>query len=103
VLYLHSIPLFVVMTESRSLQISKYCNVAAAAFLVQDYFLTLESEVSWAVRKRWSLPRGIFTVARYVPFIGTGLALASALDNSVLHCSWYAGNGTFMYLQFPLD
>ncbi|EIW76312.1 hypothetical protein CONPUDRAFT_76682 [Coniophora puteana RWD-64-598 SS2] len=69
----------------------QYSNVAAAAFLLQDYFLTLESEVSWTARKRWSLPRVIFTVARYVPFIGTGLTLASALNINIVTAFHFLG------------
>ncbi|KAF9237237.1 hypothetical protein BU15DRAFT_63302 [Melanogaster broomeanus] len=41
--------------------------------MVFDYLITIEDEVRWIWGRRWDITRLIFTVSRYVPFLGTGL------------------------------
>ncbi|KAF9237221.1 hypothetical protein BU15DRAFT_76127 [Melanogaster broomeanus] len=63
--------------EFAGLQTSKaslhYFNVAGIAILVFDYFITIEDEARWVWGRRWDTTRLIFTVSRYLPFLGTGL------------------------------
>ncbi|KAF9236962.1 hypothetical protein BU15DRAFT_76452 [Melanogaster broomeanus] len=40
---------------------------------VFDYLITIEDEVRWVWGGKWDTTRVIFTVSRYVPFVGTGL------------------------------
>jgi len=59
--------------EFAGLQMSKYFNVAGIAILVFDYLITIEDEARWVWDRKWDTTRLIFTVSRYVPFLGTGL------------------------------
>ncbi|KAF9237220.1 hypothetical protein BU15DRAFT_63287 [Melanogaster broomeanus] len=40
---------------------------------VFDYLITIEDEARWVWGRRWDTTRFIFTVSRYLPFLGTGL------------------------------
>ncbi|KAF9237231.1 hypothetical protein BU15DRAFT_76136 [Melanogaster broomeanus] len=63
--------------EFAELQTSKaslhYFNGAGIAILVFDYLITIEDEARWVWGREWDTTRLIFTVSRYIPFLGTGL------------------------------
>ncbi|KAG1742997.1 hypothetical protein EDD22DRAFT_958836 [Suillus occidentalis] len=65
--------------DNFGLQLAKYTNVAAAAILIYDYFVTLYSEVRWAYGRKWGIIRITFTVSRYVPFAGALMTSYSAV------------------------
>lgn len=65
--------------DNFGLQLAKYTNVAAAAILIYDYFVTLYSEVQWACGRKWGIIRTTFTVSRYVPFAGALMTSYSAV------------------------
>ncbi|TFK17193.1 hypothetical protein FA15DRAFT_356076 [Coprinopsis marcescibilis] len=56
-------------------QNSKYVPVAILAYLVVDYFQTLEAEVTYMWRGRLSLLKALFFVTRYLPFIEIPLSV----------------------------
>ncbi|KAG1739560.1 hypothetical protein EDB19DRAFT_837814 [Suillus lakei] len=60
-------------------QASKYCNVGTFAVLIFDYFITLEAESQWVWHRKWTFVRFIFTISRYLPFVGIGMTFAGAL------------------------
>ncbi|KAG1739559.1 hypothetical protein EDB19DRAFT_837718 [Suillus lakei] len=61
------------------IQASKYCNVGAFAVLIFDYFITLEAESQWVLRRKWTFVRFIFTISRYLPFFGIGMTFTAAI------------------------
>ncbi|KAG2120249.1 hypothetical protein DEU56DRAFT_114681 [Suillus clintonianus] len=61
------------------IQASKYCNVGTFAVLVFDYCITLEAESQWVWHRKWTFVRFIFTISRYLPFVGIGMTFAAAL------------------------
>lgn len=67
------------VADNFGLQLAKYTNVAAAAILIYDYFVTLYAEVQWACGRKWGIIRITFTVSRYVPFAGALMTSYSAV------------------------
>ncbi|KAG1805865.1 hypothetical protein EV424DRAFT_1544202 [Suillus variegatus] len=65
--------------DTFGLQLAKYTNVAAAAILIYDYFVTLHSEVRWTRGRKWGIIRTTFTISRYAPFAGALMTLYSAI------------------------
>jgi len=61
------------ISELAGLQTSKYFNVAGIAILVFDYLITVKDEARWVWGRKWGTTRLIFTVSRYILFLGTGL------------------------------
>ncbi|KAG1730448.1 hypothetical protein EDB19DRAFT_2027476 [Suillus lakei] len=61
------------------LQIAKYANISGLAILVFDYCITFQEEVHWTWSRPWGLTRIIFTISRYLPFVGAGLTAYGAL------------------------
>ncbi|KAG0698676.1 hypothetical protein DFH29DRAFT_1002603 [Suillus ampliporus] len=59
------------------IQASKYFNVGTFAVLIFDYCITLEAE--WVWHRKWTLVRFIFTISRYLPFVGIGITFTAAL------------------------
>ncbi|EJC98750.1 uncharacterized protein FOMMEDRAFT_161583 [Fomitiporia mediterranea MF3/22] len=51
------------------LQISAYIDTACFAILFYDYLLTLEDERTLIWQSNWSLPKVVFLVTRYLPYI----------------------------------
>ncbi|PFH48723.1 hypothetical protein AMATHDRAFT_64736 [Amanita thiersii Skay4041] len=47
----------------------RYCEVAAATVLFFDYFLTLDSEVTFIWQPDWGIVKALFLLMRYVPFV----------------------------------
>ncbi|KAF8431936.1 hypothetical protein L210DRAFT_3650757 [Boletus edulis BED1] len=61
------------VSEVAGLQTSNYFNVAGMAILTYDYVITLEDEARWVWGRKWDVTRFVFTVSRYLPFVGAGL------------------------------
>ncbi|KAG1731760.1 hypothetical protein EDB19DRAFT_1736395 [Suillus lakei] len=66
-------------SEVADLQISKYANIGAFAILIFDFCITFQDEVKWTWSRSWGITRVIFTISRYLPFIGSGLTAYAAL------------------------
>ncbi|KAH7885535.1 hypothetical protein F5I97DRAFT_1409512 [Phlebopus sp. FC_14] len=60
------------------LRVSETGIIAAAALLAFDYCLTFEREVRWVYGTKWTLARIHFTLSRYLPFVGVGLAIETS-------------------------
>ncbi|KIK43097.1 hypothetical protein CY34DRAFT_11947 [Suillus luteus UH-Slu-Lm8-n1] len=67
------------VSEVADLQITKYTNIGSLAILVFDYCITFQDEVQWTWFRRWDLIRVIFTISRYLPFVGSGMTAYAAL------------------------
>ncbi|KAG2055273.1 hypothetical protein BDR06DRAFT_1020478 [Suillus hirtellus] len=67
------------VSEVADLQISKYTNIGSLAILVFDYCITFQDEVRWTWSRPWGLIRVVFTISRYLPFVGSGLTAYAAL------------------------
>ncbi|KAG1751777.1 hypothetical protein EDB19DRAFT_2000595 [Suillus lakei] len=76
------------------IQASKYCNVGTFAVLVFDYCITLEAEFQWVWHRKWTFVRFIFTMSRYLPFLGIGMTFAAALRTQYYPGESCAGYGT---------
>ncbi|KAG1727053.1 uncharacterized protein EDB91DRAFT_1254020 [Suillus paluster] len=61
------------------IQASKYINVGTFAVLIFDYCITLEAESQWVWHRKWTFVRFIFTISRYLPFVGIGMTFIAAL------------------------
>ncbi|KAG0695866.1 hypothetical protein DFH29DRAFT_247432 [Suillus ampliporus] len=61
------------------IQASKYSNVGIFAVLIFDYCITLEAESQWVWHRKWTLVRFMFTISRYLPFVGIGMTFTAAL------------------------
>ncbi|KAJ8587397.1 hypothetical protein M405DRAFT_863794 [Rhizopogon salebrosus TDB-379] len=64
---------------STGLQTAQYVTVGAMAVAIYDYCLTIAAEVKLVWGQRWTVIRVIFTLARYVPFIGVAMATYAAV------------------------
>ncbi|KAG1894701.1 uncharacterized protein F5891DRAFT_711995 [Suillus fuscotomentosus] len=69
----------VLFSEIADLQISKFANIGAFAILIFDFCITFQDEVKWTWTRPWDIIRVIFTISRYLPFIGSGLTAYAAL------------------------
>ncbi|KAG1776618.1 hypothetical protein EV702DRAFT_1279156 [Suillus placidus] len=67
------------VSDVADLQISKYANIGSLAVLIFDYCITFQDEVKWTWFRPWDLTRVIFTISRYLPFIGSGMTAYAAL------------------------
>lgn len=67
------------VSEVADLQIAKYTNIGSLAILVFDYCVTFQDEVHLTWFRRWDLIRVIFTISRYLPFVGSGMTAYAAL------------------------
>ncbi|KAG0709684.1 hypothetical protein DFH29DRAFT_10556 [Suillus ampliporus] len=67
------------VAEVVDLQISKYANLGGLAILIYDYCITFQDEVQWGWSRPWGVTRVIFTISRYLPFVGTGMTAYTAL------------------------
>ncbi|KAG2135509.1 hypothetical protein DEU56DRAFT_807374 [Suillus clintonianus] len=74
------------------IQASKYCNVGTFAVLIFDYCITLEAESQWVWHRKWTFVRSIFTISRYLPFVGIGMTFAAALRTQ-----YYPGESCVVY------
>jgi hypothetical protein len=70
------------LSEVADLQISKYANIGTLAILIFDYCITFEDEVHWTWSRPWGLIRIIFTISRYLPFVGSGMTAYAVLRPS---------------------
>ncbi|KAF5348772.1 hypothetical protein D9756_009740 [Leucocoprinus leucothites] len=50
-------------------EIGRYSDGAAAAFFIYDYLLTLNLEVQLIWESPWSIPKALFLLNRYLPFL----------------------------------
>ncbi|KAF9219681.1 hypothetical protein BS17DRAFT_381266 [Gyrodon lividus] len=75
------------ISEVAGLQTTKYSNVAGLAILIFDFVITIEDEVQWVWGRSWDATRVIFTMSRYLPFLGMGMTAYSALRSSSEPCS----------------
>ncbi|KAG2078702.1 hypothetical protein BDR04DRAFT_329830 [Suillus decipiens] len=57
------------ITAARSLQFTTYIGASMTAFLVYDYACSLNEEWTFLLRSKWSKVKGLYIVARYLPFI----------------------------------
>ncbi|KAG2095873.1 uncharacterized protein F5147DRAFT_840064 [Suillus discolor] len=69
----------ILFSEIADLQISKFANIGAFAILIFDFCITFQDEVKWTWTRPWDIIRVIFTISRYLPFIGSGLTAYAAL------------------------
>ncbi|KAG1725618.1 uncharacterized protein EDB91DRAFT_1254668 [Suillus paluster] len=73
------------ISEVADLQISKYANrevlvdLGGLAILIYDYCITFQDEVQWTWSRPWGFTRVIFTISRYLPFVGAGMTAYAAL------------------------
>ncbi|KAF8121556.1 hypothetical protein EV363DRAFT_480209 [Boletus edulis] len=74
------------VSEVAGLQISKYFNVGGMAILAYDYVITLEDEARWVWGRKWDVTRFVFTVSRYLPFVGVGLTGYAAFRTASQPC-----------------
>ncbi|KAF8548810.1 hypothetical protein OG21DRAFT_1489059 [Imleria badia] len=65
----------------------QYFNVAGMAILMYDYVITLEDEVQWVWGRGWDSTRFIFTVSRYLPFVGMVITVYAFLRSTSQPCS----------------
>ncbi|KAG1743086.1 hypothetical protein EDB19DRAFT_584966 [Suillus lakei] len=54
-------------------------DLGGLAILLFDYCVTFQDEVQWTWSRPWGLTRVIFTISRYLPFIGSGMTAYAAL------------------------
>ncbi|KAG2151656.1 uncharacterized protein EDB93DRAFT_1138934 [Suillus bovinus] len=66
-------------SEVADIQVSKFSNIGAFAILIFDFCITFQDEVEWTWFRPWDITRVIFTISRYLPFIGSGLTTYAAL------------------------
>ncbi|KAG1739460.1 uncharacterized protein EDB91DRAFT_1135369 [Suillus paluster] len=57
------------IAAARSLQTYTYIYASMATFWTYDYACSLHQEWSFLLRSRWSKVKGLYVVARYVPFL----------------------------------
>ncbi|KAF8121555.1 hypothetical protein EV363DRAFT_1457534 [Boletus edulis] len=74
------------VSEVAGLQTSDYFNVAGMAILTYDYVITLEDEARWVWGRKWDVTRFVFTVSRYLPFVGAGLTGYAAFRSTSQPC-----------------
>ncbi|KAH7921020.1 hypothetical protein BV22DRAFT_1198510 [Leucogyrophana mollusca] len=67
--------------ELMGLQTAKYLSVSAMAILLIDYFITFQAEIYWVWGRKWNTTRVIFTISRYLPFVGTAMTMYAAVVN----------------------
>ncbi|KAG1718253.1 hypothetical protein EDB19DRAFT_2031482 [Suillus lakei] len=67
------------VSEVGDLQITKYTNIGSLAILIFDFCITFQDEVHWIWSRPWNFIRMIFTISRYLPFVGSGLTAYAAL------------------------
>ncbi|KAG1870849.1 hypothetical protein F4604DRAFT_1926402 [Suillus subluteus] len=58
-----------------SISFSEFANLGAFAILIFDFCITFQDEVKWTWFRPWDTIRVIFTISRYLPFIGSGLTV----------------------------
>ncbi|KIJ61007.1 hypothetical protein HYDPIDRAFT_42934 [Hydnomerulius pinastri MD-312] len=68
-----------IVTQLGQRQLAMYFNVAALAIFVFDYCVTFSSEVQHIWGRKWETTRFVFTMSRYVPFIGSAMTCYNAL------------------------
>ncbi|KIK43169.1 hypothetical protein CY34DRAFT_804093 [Suillus luteus UH-Slu-Lm8-n1] len=57
------------VAETRSLQVYTYLYTSMATFWIYDYACSLHLEWTFLLRSRWSKVKGLYIIARYVPFL----------------------------------
>ncbi|KAF9465297.1 hypothetical protein BDZ94DRAFT_389547 [Collybia nuda] len=57
------------------LQLSTYIFMSGTAFLVTDWFFTLDLEVQYAWNGTWNIGRILFFLTRYSPFFELALRM----------------------------
>ncbi|OAX38607.1 hypothetical protein K503DRAFT_770312 [Rhizopogon vinicolor AM-OR11-026] len=70
------------VSEIAGLQTSKYANIGGLAILIFDYCITFQDEVKLTWSRPWDITRIIFTISRYLPFVGIALTAHAALHVS---------------------
>lgn len=56
-------------------RIISYCTFASGTVVVLDWLLTFDLEVSLVWRAKWTVMKGLYLLARYLPFVDIVLAL----------------------------
>ncbi|KAF9237244.1 hypothetical protein BU15DRAFT_63307 [Melanogaster broomeanus] len=81
-----------------------FLEVGGMAILLFDYVITIQDEVRWIWRRSWDATRVIFTLSRYLPFLGTALTAHVALCSNSDACpSSNAENGDFFALSVSVS
>ncbi|KAG1851248.1 hypothetical protein C8R48DRAFT_726485 [Suillus tomentosus] len=75
-------------SEIADLQISKFANIGAFAILIFDFCITFPDEVKWTWARPWDIIRVIFTISRYLPFIGSGLTAYGDSSTLIILIFW---------------
>jgi len=68
------------ITALEHLRIVTYFNVASAALLIYDYFLTFTREVTLIWPAQWNLMKVLFLLTRYLPFIDAWILVYNHLQ-----------------------
>ncbi|KAG1805623.1 hypothetical protein EV424DRAFT_1558713 [Suillus variegatus] len=78
----------ILFSEIADLQISKFANIGAFAILIFDFCITFQDEVKWTWTRPWDIIRVIFTISRYLPFIGSGLTAYGDSSTLIILIFW---------------
>ncbi|KAF8892288.1 hypothetical protein BD779DRAFT_105388 [Infundibulicybe gibba] len=81
-------------------QTSTYFNVASFAVLIHDWFLTVDSELTFVWGPRWNLGTLLYFLTRYTAFVDTPIFLYSAVGYSIPPpvCDSIVNVSTWMFL-----
>ncbi|KZW02619.1 hypothetical protein EXIGLDRAFT_732875 [Exidia glandulosa HHB12029] len=82
---------------------SGYCKAAALAWLLYDMALTIDLEVNYIWRRRWTTFTALFVIVRYVPLVVVASSAATNFFPGVTASicdafSWVEAAGTFIIL-----
>ncbi|KZV77957.1 hypothetical protein EXIGLDRAFT_719172 [Exidia glandulosa HHB12029] len=88
---------------SKEATASGYCKAAALAWLLYDVAITLDLEIDYIWRRRWTTFTGLFIIVRYLPLFVVGSSAATNFFPGVSAAicdafSWVEAGGTFIIL-----
>ncbi|KAG1809169.1 uncharacterized protein BJ212DRAFT_619882 [Suillus subaureus] len=67
------------IAAARNLQLLAYICTSTATFWTYDFVCSLHEELTFLLRSRWTKVKGLYIIARYVPFVLIILVLCSTL------------------------
>ncbi|KAF5363312.1 hypothetical protein D9756_000205 [Leucocoprinus leucothites] len=70
-------------TSIRWARLVTCCNFASVTILILDWLLTFDLEVSLVWKSRWNIMKGLYLLARYLPFVDVTLALLHQFSDTL--------------------
>ncbi|KAG1809176.1 uncharacterized protein BJ212DRAFT_620696 [Suillus subaureus] len=70
------------IATAKNLQFLAYIYISTATFWTYDFVCSLHEEWTFLLRSRWTKVKGLYTIARYVPFVLIILDLCLALTQN---------------------